>query len=50
MADEATNLVMEQQHLLRRAVETLQRGQDEMRADVGDLKTRITGFELPLDT
>jgi chromosome segregation ATPase len=38
MADEATNLIMEQLQLLRR-------GQEQMLADVADLKTRITGFE-----
>ena len=45
MADEVSNLIMEQLHILRRAVETLLRGQDEIRAEIAETKTRIAGFE-----
>ena len=38
MTDEATNLIMEQLHILRRGVESL-------RAELAEVKTRITGFE-----
>jgi hypothetical protein len=38
MTDEATNLIMEQLHILRRGVEG-------RRAELAEVKTRITGFE-----
>ena len=48
MADEATNLIMEQLHILRRGQETLQNKIEGISVDVGDLKVRISGFEATL--
>jgi hypothetical protein len=48
MVEEATKLIMEQLHTLWRGVEALQRGQQGMRADVSELKVRMSGFEINL--
>jgi hypothetical protein len=52
MADEATNLIMEQLHILRRGQEGLQSAvnalTEEMRRDIGDLRVRMSGLEMNL--
>jgi hypothetical protein len=52
MADEPTNLIMEQLHILRRGQEALDAKidllRDEMRREVADLKVRMTGLEMNL--
>ena len=52
MADEPTNLILEQLHIIRRGMEALQstvtaQG-EEMRRDIGDLKIRMSGLEMNL--
>jgi hypothetical protein len=44
MAEEVSNLIMEQLQILRRGQESLLRGQDAIRAELTELKTRITGL------
>ena len=52
MADEATNLIMEQLHLIRRGQEGLQSKvntlSEEIHRDIGDLKVRMSGLEMNL--
>ena len=52
MADEPTNLIMEQLHILRRGLENVQSSVDahreETRRDIGDLKVRMSGLEMNL--
>ncbi len=48
MVDEVSNLIMEQLHILRRGQEAFQRGQEEMRADIADIKACMSGFESTL--
>jgi chromosome segregation ATPase len=48
MVDEATNLIMEQLHLLRRGQDELQRTVAAIRTDVDDLKSRMTVIESNL--
>jgi hypothetical protein len=52
MADEATNLIMEQLHILRRGQEGLQSTVnalgEEMRREIGDFKVRMSGLEMNL--
>jgi hypothetical protein len=46
MADEATNLIMEQLQILRRGQESLLALSEETRREIGDLKVRMTGLEM----
>jgi predicted nucleic acid-binding Zn-ribbon protein len=48
MVDEATNLIMEQLRILRRGQERLQETVSAMRADLSEVKVRMSGFELNL--
>jgi chromosome segregation ATPase len=52
MTDNVSNLILEQIQLLGRGQEELRnefvRGQESIRAEVADLKSRITGFETTL--
>ena len=48
MADEPTNLIMEQLHLLRRGQDGIQSTLDEVRREIGDLKVRMSGLEMNL--
>ena len=48
MVDEATNLIMEPLHILRRGQEALHAVVESTRIDVAELKVRMTGFEANL--
>jgi hypothetical protein len=49
MADEPTNVIMEQLHILRRGQEALQASVEafrgEARREIADMKVRMTGIE-----
>ncbi len=42
MADEATNLIMEQLHILRRGQDELRRGQEGVQSSVDDMRRDVS--------
>ena len=48
MADEATNLIMEQLHIIRRGQEGLQSAVHTLTEEMRDLKVRMSGLEMNL--